>query len=140
MNERLPEHRYRSTREESHDVRAELDELALRGAELARGVEAVLRVEPLDVDGFVRLVASRCLIADKRVALLTNWMARLDGRLSRVESRLAALSREVLGHEEALKMVCEVLKELDDPYGFGLSLDEQIGRGSSECIPSEPED
>ena len=29
-------------------------------------------------------------------------------------------------HDEALRIVCALLKEIDDPYGFGESLDERI--------------
>jgi hypothetical protein len=140
MNERLSEHPHRPSGEGSCDLRAELDELARQGAELARGIEAVLRSEPHGGDGFARLVACRSSIADQRLALLVGWMTLLDRRLSRVESRLAGVAREAAGHEEALRLVCEVLKDLDDPYGFGLSLDERISRGSSECISDEPGD
>jgi hypothetical protein len=139
MSERSPEHRHLPTREESRGLRAELDELARRGAELAQVIEAVLESETHDGDGIARLAACRSTIADQRLARLVGWMVLLDGRLSSMELRLDGVSREVSGHEEALKLVCEVLKDLDDPYGFGLSLDERVAPGSSECIPSEPE-
>ena len=53
-------------------------------------------------------------------------MERMNQRLGRVESCLKSLSSQAADQEEALRMICEVLKGFDDPYGFGQSLDDLI--------------
>jgi hypothetical protein len=106
---------------------------------LARGLQAILAREPHDAKEFARLVACRSSITDLRLALLARWMDLLDRRLGRLGSRLAALSGEVSGHEGALRVLCDMLRELDDPYGFGLGLDERIAGDASDRGSGEAE-
>jgi hypothetical protein len=111
---------------------AELKELARREAELTEGLEAILARETPAGDGSIgRIVARRLSITDRRLELLACWMVLIDTRVGRVESRLRDLKGDVSSHEEALKLLCEVVKQMDDPYGFGLSLDERIAGEAS---------
>jgi hypothetical protein len=140
MSKRSPEPPCSPSCAESSRLRVELDELAQRGSDLARILDNVLASEQHDADGFARLITCRSTIADHRLALLVLWMTQLDGRLSRLENQLDRLSIEVGGHEEALKLLCEVLKELDDPYGYGLSLDERIAGEARDGFLDDRED
>lgn len=61
-------------------------------------------------------------------ARIDRWMAQMDRRLRRIESRLSALAGRVMDHHEAIGMITALLRDLDDPYGFGASLDERLAR------------
>ncbi len=65
-------------------------------------------------------------------ARLVRWMTRLDRRIRQVESRLTALADRAADQQEAIGMICTILKDLEDPYGFGLSLDERLARDGSD--------
>jgi hypothetical protein len=75
-----------------------------------------------------------------------SW--RCDGRPARpaygtnntvlLISRLNSLTNRAIEQENALRMMCEFLKDLDDPYGFGQSLDERVlGDGTSRTCGGE---
>ena len=59
-------------------------------------------------------------------ARIARWMAQIDRRMRQVESRLAALAGQAADHQEAIGMISTILRDLDDPYGFGSSLDERL--------------
>ncbi|MHB1559189.1 MAG: hypothetical protein ACYC61_17180 [Isosphaeraceae bacterium] len=68
---------------------------------------------------------------------LVAWVARLDRRLRRVEARLMALAGQAGEQGASIRMICTILKDLDDPYGFGASLDERLGLDPSDGTPDE---
>ncbi len=68
---------------------------------------------------------------------LAALMKRLDRRLRQVELRLTALANQAANQQELTRMICAILKDLDDPYGFGLSLDERLARDESDWAPDE---
>ena len=70
-------------------------------------------------------------------ARIARWMMRLDRRISQVETRLAALAGQAANQQEAIAMICTILRDLDDPYGFGLSLDERLARDGSDLTAEE---
>ena len=65
-------------------------------------------------------------------ARIARWMAQLDRRMRRVESRLAALAGQATDQQQAIGMICTILRDLDDPYGFGSSLDERLACDGSD--------
>ena len=58
---------------------------------------------------------------------LSLRLEQLALRLGDQERRSAKIASLVEGHEEALRLLCLALKEIDDPYGMGASLDERLG-------------
>ena len=74
----------------------------------------------------MQLLASRLLDNERELAALVRSMDTMSRRMGRVESCLKSLSNQAENQEEALRMMCEVLKGLDDPYGFGQSLDDRV--------------
>jgi hypothetical protein len=115
---------------------AGLDTSASRDAELARGIEALLASEDHSGNHIAVLIAGRLSIADRRIALLARLAMLMARRLVAAESRSERLANEVSEHENALRMMCEVLQELDDPYGFGHSLDERIAGDGPNQVSS----
>jgi hypothetical protein len=95
-------------------------------AELASSLQTALADELLDEKSVARLLEARCSATREGMKLIFRWLGQLEHRMSQTESRVAQLASRASDHDESLRMVCSVLKEIDDPYGFGLSLDERI--------------
>ena len=66
--------------------------------------------------------------AEPNEAQIARWMMRVEQRMRRIEARLAALTSRAADQQESIGMICTILRDLDDPYGFGLSLDERLAR------------
>jgi hypothetical protein len=62
----------------------------------------------------------------RTISVLVRWVELLSEWVVQAERSRAELNKKVDDHEDALRMLCRAVKELDDPYGFGESLDEQI--------------
>jgi hypothetical protein len=92
---------------------------------------------PVDLEELVRRQATRSEAIERRQAQAMAWMKRLDRRLRHVESRLAELAAQAADQHEATRMICAILRDLDDPYGFGVSLDERLVRDESERMLEE---
>lgn len=129
-----------STGEETRATLVALEELSRREEELARGIETVLANEVHDPQNFARLMAHRAAVTDRRLVLTARCVAMLEERVRRLESRLDDASRDIAGHESVLRLLCEVIKELDDPYGMGTSLDDRIAREAWNPPPGEREE
>jgi hypothetical protein len=116
-----------AVKDEARDLRDRLEDLARRNADLAR----VMEQAPGDGrEGDPRgaaLIALRASLAEEQIAVLGRWVDLLTRRLTQSERRWCELADLVAGHEEGLRLVAAALKEIDDPYGFGESLDERIG-------------
>jgi hypothetical protein len=82
----------------------------------------------------LRRLAARAADEDDRLVL--QWMSQIDCRVRQLESCLRGLAGRVSDQDEAVRMMCSVLKEIDDPYGLGQSLDERLfgdaAQGSSD--------
>jgi hypothetical protein len=122
--------------EGSRGVRALLEKLAHQEAELAASIETALAGEHLDEKSIAQLLRARCSATREGLALIFRWMDQLDHRMKQLESRVSGLATRASDQQEALRMLCSVIQDLDDPYGFGLSLDERIlgeaGHGPSD--------
>jgi hypothetical protein len=68
---------------------------------------------------------------------IARWMAQLDRRMRQVESRLATLAGQAADQQEAIGMIGTILRDLDDPYGFGSSLDERLAREGADRTEDE---
>jgi hypothetical protein len=101
-------------------------QLTRRDDSLARGVSAALGRGQVDPKDAVQFLENRLAEAERNLAELGRSMDRMNRRFSQMQSQLKCLSIQASDHEEALRMMCEVLRDLDDPYGFGQSLDERI--------------
>lgn len=64
---------------------------------------------------------------DARDRSLCRRIDQLSRRLVEQERRSAELGAMVDRQRETVRLLCHVIKELDDPYGLGESLDERIG-------------
>lgn len=74
---------------------------------------------------------------EQRPEQFAAWMARLDRRLRRVEAQLTALAGQAGEQGASIRMICTILRDLDDPYGFGPSLDERLGLDPSDGTHDE---
>lgn len=113
------------------------DRLDPRQDSPAMAVLAAVESGHVDLKAAVLFLASRLSDAEGRLAHLGRSIDRMKRRASDVESRLAGLARESSQHEESLRMICAVLKDLDDPYGFGIGLDERLAYDGPDWTPDE---
>jgi hypothetical protein len=75
---------------------------------------------------------------ERRLAEFTRVIDRMNDRAGQIESQLNSLARLAIKQDNALQTICEVLKDLDDPYGFGQSVDERVlGDGTSRTCDDE---
>jgi septal ring factor EnvC (AmiA/AmiB activator) len=93
---------------------------------LARSLTEALGGGQVDPKQLVQFLAKRLAETERQLTQLGESLGRMNRRVSQVESRLKSLSNQAVDQEESLRMMCEVLKGLDDPYGFGQSLDERV--------------
>ncbi len=113
------------------------DRLDTREKSPAMALLAALESGHVDLKTAVLFLASRLSEAEGRLVHLDRSIDRMKRRANDVESRLAFLARESSGHEESLRMICTILKDLDDPYGFGVSLDERLTYDGPDWTPDE---
>jgi len=91
-----------------------------------RSLETAMEIGYVDLKDVVPLLASRLSAMECRLARVDRWMDRMKHRVTEMETRLAGLSERSSKQEGALWMMYQLLNDLDDPYGFGISLDERI--------------
>jgi hypothetical protein len=124
MNEHQKNYRESPTQGDRNGDRTEPACRARTQANPTSSVETTHESGHLDPKVDPLLVLSRLTEAECRLAQLVRSMDRMKRRLSVVESQLARLASQSSTHKESLQMISTILKDLDDPYGFGLSLDE----------------
>ena len=69
---------------------------------------------------------------------LYRRIEQLARRLGEQERRSAELADQADSHLEMIRMLCLAIKDLDDPYGMGASLDERIGLDEA-CVEQDDE-
>ena len=126
MNDRGKSLRRLPSHESPCGVRADLEKLAVEESELTLGLETVLANGGLDEKSLAQFLQARSSAMQQRISLILGWMDQIDRRVNQMESRLSDLARHATDQDHTLSIMCSVLKEIDDPYGFGQSLDEQI--------------
>jgi len=140
MNEPPEKDDRSSTREGRGGTEADSAHRAEMEAKLIQGFRRALADGRLDAETFGRLdleelarrLASRPEVTERRPARIDRRMMRLHRRMRQVESRLATLTGQVTDQREAIRMISTILQECDDPYGFGLSLDERLAYDEPE--------
>jgi hypothetical protein len=145
MNKSLDNDHCSPARADQARNEAEPDHLAELEARLVQGLQRALAdgrldlatIGSIDLEELARRLASRSGVMDRRHARVVAWMKRVDRRLSRVEARVDALTNQAADQQESTRMICAILKDLDDPYGLGVSLDERLARDESERTSDE---
>jgi hypothetical protein len=113
----------------SGELSSRIADLVRQDEELERSILSLTGCAPSDGHEPVSLLAARSALSDRRLRLMARWMDLLTRRLRAVESGSECLARRIQGQEGNLLTVCEMLKQLDDPYGLGEAQDERF-RGS----------
>ena len=105
------------------------------------GIESASALESgrIDLKDVVLHLSSRLAQAECRLARLGRAAALLSRQVDDAASRLDELASRSCGHDHAINMICSILKDLDDPYGFGASLDERLACESPERTQEEEE-
>ncbi len=102
--------------EGSRALRTELENLTRQEAELASTLETALAGEQLDEKSVAQLLRARCSATREGITLIFQWMDQLDCRIGQIESRVSGLANRASDQQEALRMMCSVIQEFDDPY------------------------
>jgi hypothetical protein len=114
----------------SHDglsrIRADLEKLAVEDSELTLSLESALADECLKQQPLAQALEAHSRALHRKLSLILRWMGQIDSRMNELESRLSDLANHASDQDETMTMMCSVLKDMDDPYGFGRSLDERI--------------
>jgi hypothetical protein len=112
--------------EGSRALRTELENLTRQEAALASTLETALAGDQLDEKSVAQLLRARCSATREGITLILQWIDHFDRRIGQIESRVSSLANRASDQQEALRLMCSVIQEIDDPYGFGQSLDERI--------------
>jgi hypothetical protein len=80
----------------------------------------------IDETRLAKLLEDRSPDAVRELGQIFRWMSQLDRRVCKIEATLEDLANQASDQDHKLSILCTVLKELDDPYGFGRSLDERV--------------
>jgi hypothetical protein len=86
-----------------------------------------------------QLLHAPASVAQQKLSQIFRWLDQIDSRVNELESRLSDLANHASDQDEKLSMVCSVLKEIDDPYGFGRSLDERTLGDAENGVTDEPD-
>ena len=95
-------------------------------ARLTSSFDAAIENGMVDLRPVVRFLAARVWEAERQLERIGRRMDGMKRRVSELESELSRVAGRSSEHAESIRMMCTVLKELDDPYGFGTSLDERL--------------
>jgi hypothetical protein len=93
----------------------------------------------IDEKLLAQLVHASSSVGQQKLAQIFRWLDQIDSRVNELESRLSLLANHAAAQDEKLSMMCSVLKEIDDPYGFGRSLDERILGDAENGVTDEPD-
>jgi hypothetical protein len=72
------------------------------------------------------ILARQAELGSRRSALTLCLLECVDVRQQAGASAINHLAAKVREHDRAIKDACDLIRELDDPYGLGSSLDERI--------------
>jgi hypothetical protein len=122
---------------DGHGNEAESHYLARPEFKLSSGLESATDSGAVDLRPVVQFLASRLWDAEHQLARLGQRMEGMKRRVSELESQLSRMAGRSSDHEESIRMMCAVLKDLDDPYGFGMSLDERLAYDEADRTTDE---
>jgi hypothetical protein len=121
-------------------IRAELEKLAIDDSKLSQSLEAALADESLEQKSLAQAVQAHSAAMHRRVSLILRWMDQIDSRMNEMQSRLSDLANHASDQDETMTMMCSVLKDMDDPFGFGRTLDERILGDADTSSPDRADD
>lgn len=78
------------------------------------------------------LLAQQAELAAKRAAALSSLLDWVEAYQLSAARSAARLTTKVHEHERAIDDMCILIRDFDDPYGFGASLDQRIATESDE--------
>jgi hypothetical protein len=104
---------------------------------LARALERDLEAGSVDLRQAVRWLARSSTAAVRRVARLERFKQGLIERDCQAAARLEEIAARVAELERAINVICTLLKEIDDPYGLGQSLDERLALDGADHSAEE---
>ncbi|MHB1556637.1 MAG: hypothetical protein ACYC61_04040 [Isosphaeraceae bacterium] len=111
--------------------------LTEQGGSLTVSLTGAIENGTIDLRPVVQFLAARVWETERQLARLGRRMERIKRRVSELESELSRVADRSSQQEESIRMMCEVLKELDDPYGFGTSLDERLAYDEADRATEE---
>ena len=92
-----------------------------------------------DENLLAQFLNTRSSAKQQKLSQILRWLGEIDSRVNELESRLSQLANHASDQDQKLSMMCSVLKEIDDPYGFGRSLDERILGDAENGVTDEPD-
>lgn len=107
--------------------------------EIADRLERIAADESVDAREIVRLAAVSLASVARRIAAIERRTTLISGRIGGWEARLEESEDRIGDHQRSLKLICELLKQMDDPYGYGRETDERIAREEIDYDRLEPE-
>lgn len=101
------------------------------------GIDSALESGRINLKEIVLQLSSRLARAESQLARLGRAANLLNHRVDNAASLLDELAGRLYGNSNAINTICSILKDLDDPYGFGASLDERLAYESPEWTQEE---
>jgi hypothetical protein len=111
--------------------------LAGPDASLTSSLDGAMESGTVDLRPVVQFLASRVWEAEHQLTRLGRRMDGMKRRVIELESQLSRMAGRSSEHEESIRMMCAVLKDLDDPYGFGMSLDDRLAYDEADRTTEE---
>ncbi len=106
-------------------------------ADLTLSLDNAIQSGTVDLRPVVQFLAARVWEAERQVARLARRLDGMKRRVSELESELSRVAGRSSAHADSIRMICTVLKELDDPYGFGTSLDERLAYDEADLTTED---
>lgn len=84
------------------------------------------RVDLLQSADLLSLICHQAELASRRTHVTRTLFEWVDTLLHIHADTASRLDLRIREHDRTLKDACNLIRELDDPYGFGASLDERL--------------
>jgi hypothetical protein len=107
--------------------------------EIADRLERIAAAESVDAREIARLTAISLASVARRIAAIERRTTLISGRIGGWEARLEESEEHIGEHQKSLRLICELLKRMDDPYGFGRETDDRIASEEIDYDRLEPE-
>lgn len=107
--------------------------------EIADRLERLAAAESVDAREIARLTAVSLASVARRIAAIERRTTLIGGRIGGWEARLEVSEDRIVDQQRSLNLICELLKQMDDPYGFGRETDDRIASEEIDYDRLEPE-
>lgn len=111
-----------------------LDLSRLDDRQAARAIAALVDQAPHDPAILASALRAQLDLADRRHRLVMGTLAQIASLCGQLQSAAERQNRRLHLIESSLRDVCQLIREIDDPYGLGLSLDEQIAPEDDDLV------